>query len=41
MVRLVEELEPVALLELLDSMLPIVFGEGACQWFPVEEHARQ
>ena len=41
MVRLLKELEPVALLELLDSMLPVVFGEGACPWLAGEEHARQ
>ena len=38
---LLEELEPLALLELLDSMLPVVFGEGARPRLAVEEHARQ
>ena len=40
-VRLLEELEPIALLELLDAMPPIGLGEGARPRLAVEKHTRQ
>ena len=36
-VRLLQELEPFALLELLDSVLPVVFEEGTRPRLAVEE----